>query len=111
VLSDGPRARQAYAKSISYSIDTLVDWMAEHGDDDLVMVMLGDHQPASLVVGQDASRDVPISIIAKDPKTLQRVNSWAWTDGLTPAADAPVWRMDQFRDRFLTAYGPAGDRH
>jgi hypothetical protein len=111
VLSDPPRARQAYAKSISYSIDTLVDWMARYGNDDLVMILLGDHQPASVVVGQNASKDVPISIIAKDPKVLKRVNSWAWPDGLTPAPDAPVWRMDEFRDRFLTAYGPAGDTH
>ncbi len=111
VLSDGPRARQAYAKSVSYSIDTLVDWMARYGDDDLVMILLGDHQPSSVVVGQNASKDVPISIIAKDPTVLTRVNSWKWPDGLTPSPDAPVWRMDEFRDRFLTAYGPAGDPH
>jgi hypothetical protein len=37
---------------------------------------------------------------------LDRVAGWGWTDGLRPAADAPVWRMDAFRDRFLTAFGP-----
>jgi hypothetical protein len=31
-----------------------------------VLVVLGDHQPASIVAGQGASHDVPVSIIAAD---------------------------------------------
>jgi len=50
---------------------------------------------------------VPITIIAHDPAVLSRINSWGWQDGLRPAANAPVWPMDAFRDRFLTAYGPS----
>jgi hypothetical protein len=69
------------------------------------MVFLGDHQPASVVVGQNASKDVPITIVAKDPKVLDRIAGWGWTDGLRPRPGAPVWPMDAFRDRFLTAYG------
>jgi hypothetical protein len=34
------------------------------------------------------------------------VADWGWRDGLRPDAGAPVWPMDTFRDRFLTAYGP-----
>jgi hypothetical protein len=34
-----------------------------------------------------------------------RVADWGWRDGLRPDAGAPVWPMDTFRDRFLTAYG------
>ena len=26
---------------------------------------------------------------------------------MLPGPDAPVWRMDAFRDRFLTAFGPS----
>jgi hypothetical protein len=26
--------------------------------------------------------------------------------GLIPAQNAPVWQMNQFRERFLQAYGP-----
>jgi hypothetical protein len=32
--------------------------------------------------------------------------SYAKQEGLLPGADAPVWPMDAFRDRFLTAFGP-----
>ena len=34
------------------------------------------------------------------------LDAWGWQPGLRPAPDAPVWRMDAFRDRFLSAFGP-----
>ncbi len=74
------------------------------GDDDLVLVFLGDHQPATLITGPGAGRDVPITIVAKDPRLIDRVSSWGWDEGLMPGPKAPVWRMDAFRDKFLTAF-------
>jgi hypothetical protein len=111
VWKDGHKIKEAYATSIAYSVDTLISYVQKYGDDNLVMVFLGDHQPASVVVGQNASKDVPISIVAKDPKVLDQIASWGWTTGLTPAHDAPVWPMNEFRDRFLTAFSPDGAAH
>jgi len=54
-----------------------------------------------------ARREVPISIVARDPAVLDRVADWGWTDGLNPAPQAPVWRVDSVRDRFLTTFGSA----
>ena len=99
------QAKAAYAQSIAYTLDTLTSFVATYGNDDLVLVVLGDHQPAAVVSGPGASHDVPISIIARDAAVLDRVEPWGWSDGLRPAPDAPVWGMDTFRDRFLTAYG------
>ncbi len=96
--------RADYVKSVEYSLSTLISYVRNHGDDDLVLVFLGDHQPAQVVTGADAGRDVPITVIAKDPAVLDRIASWGWDDGLKPGARAPVWRMDAFRDRFLTAF-------
>jgi hypothetical protein len=74
-------------------------------DPNLVVVALGDHQPAAIVSGEDADRVVPISIITKDPAVLDAIAAWGWEPGLQPAAESPVWRMDAFRDRFFTAFG------
>jgi hypothetical protein len=105
VLWKDPAQTQAeYAKSIAYSVQTLTSWATTYGDDNLVMVFFGDHQPIPLVSGQGSSHDVPITIVAKDPKVLDRIASWGWQDGLKPDPQAPVWRMDQFRDKFLTAF-------
>jgi phosphatidylglycerophosphate synthase len=110
IFSRNPdQVRADYRTSISYSLRSLIDYVRRYGDDNLVLVFLGDHQPAPLVVGADASRDVPVTVLARDRAVLDRISAWGWSPGLRPAADAPVWRMDAFRDRFLTTFAtPAG---
>jgi hypothetical protein len=68
------------------------------------MIVLGDHQPLPIVSGQGANHDVPISIIAHDPKVLRQIRGWGWNQGLQPRPSAPVWPMNAFRDRFLSAF-------
>ena len=80
--------------------------METYHDNNLVLVVLGDHQPATIVTGQGASHDVPITIISHDPAVMDRISPWGWQKGMRPSPDAPVWPMDAFRDRFLNAYGP-----
>jgi hypothetical protein len=109
ILTRNPtRVRAAYRASIEYSLDTLISYVETCGDENLVLVFLGDHQPSPIVTGRGASRDVPISIVARDPSVFSRIESWGWQEGLKPDPQAPVWRMDAFRDRFLTAFGAAG---
>ncbi|MFJ1805070.1 MULTISPECIES: CDP-alcohol phosphatidyltransferase [unclassified Streptomyces] len=105
VIADSARSKTEYGRSIQYSVTALTQWLERYGTDDTVLVFLGDHQPISRVSGDNASRDVPISIVAKDPKVLDKIAAWNWTDGLKPAHNAPVWKMSSFRDKFLTAYG------
>ncbi len=100
------RVRAAYGQSIEYSLGSVVSFLEHYADDDTVMVFLGDHQPATIVSGEGADHDVPITIVAKDPAVTGRISSWRWDAGLRPAPDAPVWPMDSFRDRFLRAFGP-----
>ncbi|MEP9361605.1 CDP-alcohol phosphatidyltransferase family protein [Nocardioides sp. CN2-186] len=95
-----------YGQSIEYTMGTLVSWLEQHPDPNLVLVVLGDHQPHSYVSGSSPGHDVPISVIAQDPSVLHRIRSWGWDTGLHPAPDAPVWPMDSFRDRFLATFGP-----
>ncbi|GAA5702646.1 MULTISPECIES: hypothetical protein [Streptomyces] len=106
VWKDPAKVRDEYRKAIQYSVTSLVDYVAKHGNKNTVLVFLGDHQPNRTVTGDKAGRDVPIAIVAHDQGVLDRISDWGWTDGLKPASDAPEWRMDTFRDRFLTAYGP-----
>jgi phosphatidylglycerophosphate synthase len=105
LFGDAERARAAYGHSIEYTMSTIASFVAHYGDDKTVVVLLGDHQPATIVTGQGASHDVPISIIAHDPKVMDQIASWGWQDGLRPSPQAPVWPMSAFRDRFLGAFG------
>jgi phosphatidylglycerophosphate synthase len=101
---DPETVRQLYGQSIRYALQALTSWVAGLHDDDLVVVVLGDHQPATTVSGPDANHQVPISVIASDPGVVSRIASWDWQAGLLPSRTAPVWRMDAFRDRFLGAF-------
>ncbi len=108
LFGDAARARAAYGHSIEYSMRTIFSFVQRYGDDNLVVVVLGDHQPATLVTGHDdPSHDVPISVIAHDPNVMHRIAGWSWQDGVLPSPRAPVWPMAAFRDRFLTAFGPS----
>jgi phosphatidylglycerophosphate synthase len=107
LFADSERARAAYGQSIEYSLNTLFSFVQRYGHDDLVLVVLGDHQPATVVTGHGASHDVPISVIAHDPKVMDRIAGWRWQDGMSPSPRAPVWPMEAFRDRFLGAFGSA----
>ena len=100
----GPAVRTAYRRSLEYSWRSLISWVETYGDDDLVLVVLGDHEAAPLLTGPGAGRDVPITVVARDPAVGRQVEAWGWDAGLTPRPGAPVWRMDAFRDRFLAAF-------
>ena len=105
--SDHDRVRAAYGRSVEYSLNALFSFVQRYGNDDLVLVVLGDHQPSTIVTGlhPELSHDVPISVIAHDPAVLDQIAGWGWEDGLRPSPQAPVWPMNAFRDRFLTAFG------
>ena len=106
VWPDPEQVQTAYGQTIEYSLRTLISYLETYPDKDLVLVVLGDHQPATIVSGSGASRDVPITIIAHDQAVMRRMSHWGWEAGMSPGPDAPTWPMDDFRDRFLTAYGP-----
>jgi phosphatidylglycerophosphate synthase len=96
--------RQFYGRSIQYSLQALTSWVTELNDPNLVLILLGDHQPSSIVSGAGANHEVPISIVARDPSVFRQIASWRWQDGLLPGPSAPLEPMDAFRNQFLGAF-------
>ncbi|MGH2839657.1 MAG: CDP-alcohol phosphatidyltransferase family protein [Gaiellaceae bacterium] len=101
-LSD---VQHGYARSIRYTLRALFSFVERYGRKNLVLVVLGDHQPSRVVTGYRPSHDVPISVIAHDRAVMRRIAGWGWVDGMHPGPRAPVWRMSAFRNRFLSAFG------
>lgn len=104
VINKPELMRALYGQSIEYSLNTLFSFVGSHPDPNLVLIVLGDHQPAAAVSGEGASHDVPISIIAHDNTVLGRISTWGWQDGTLPGQSAPRVPMSAFRDNFLAAY-------
>ena len=94
--------QQGYAESIRYALHALYSFVERYGTNDTVLIVLGDHQPSRVV--QQADHNVPITIVAHDPKVIGRLSGWSWTNGLLPSSTAPVWPMSAFRNRFLNAF-------
>ena len=104
VWSDLQTIRDHYRRSIEYMLQVLVAYLEEYGDENLVLLLLGDHQPAPMVSGDKANRDVPVHLIAKDPAMTKAIDSWHWQPGMLPDRNAPVWRMERLRNRFIAAF-------
>jgi hypothetical protein len=106
VWPDPDRIRTEYGRSIQYSLTALFSYLERYGTKNTVLVFLGDHQPAPIVTGGGASRDVPVTVVAKDPAVLSQISGWGWQEGLKPGPNTPEWPMEAFRDRFLSAFTP-----
>ncbi len=102
--SNPTRVQAAYGESVVYSLNTLTSFVQHYGNKNLVMIVLGDHQPLPIVSGIKSNHDVPISIISHDPSVLKQIGGWGWNAGLQPKPNAPVWPMNAFRNRFLDAF-------
>jgi hypothetical protein len=53
----------AYADSLAYLFEVLAGWLRLRPDLDLVLLVLGDHQPAAAVSGEGATWEVPVHLI------------------------------------------------
>lgn len=102
VWRDPNRVREKFRRAVDYSLRVVGSYALRHAEDPPLLIILGDHEPAPFV-SQVEGFDVPIHIIGT-PAQLQHIASWGWKPGLVPAAEAPVWRMDQFRDQLLNAF-------
>ncbi|MBL0934577.1 MAG: sulfatase [Rhizobiaceae bacterium] len=104
VWRDHDRVRAQFGLSIDYSLRTIASFVERQGRPAPLIVVLGDHQPATFVSGDEENRDVPVHFIG-DRATLESIEGWSFDEGAIPTAQAPVWRMDTFRKRFVEAFG------
>ena len=102
---DTERVRTHYGRAMAYVVRTLAGFVRERLNDDTVLLVVGDHQPAPLITGEDATHQVPVHLIAP-PEVTAATRAWGWSAGAVPAGDAPVWRMDSVRGRLVDAFAP-----
>ena len=98
--ADHDRVRRQYIETIDYTLETLGDYIARFGGD-AVFIVLGDHQPAALVTGPDASRAVPFHVVSRDVSLIEAFRSDGLTMGMTPDGQGPEPSMDSMRDRLI----------
>lgn len=98
----------SYVKALGYAYQTVGGYLRLRAESDLVLVLVGDHQPPALVSGEGASWDVPVHVVASRSSVLDRLRRHQFVDGLTPSSST-VARMDTLLPILLDAFGTGAD--
>src|SRR5439155_7284752 len=77
-----------YVDAMAYDLATVGGYLRLHAGRDLVMIVLGDHQPAALVSGKGASWDVPVHIVTRGAAIADRLEAAGFRRGLNPSHPA-----------------------
>ena len=93
----------SYVSSVEYAFDVLASYLRERAGDNLVVIVLGDHQPAANVSGERAPWDVPVHIITERHDILEALESQGFRDGLTPTRPA-FGKMNELAPGLLAAF-------
>jgi hypothetical protein len=104
VWRDPARILEQYTRSLEHVLGVLESYAQGFVDENTLMIVVGDHQPAPIFAGLDAGRDVPIHVITGNPALLNPFLKWGLEGGILPGAAPVVHRMDEFRDWFLRAF-------
>ena len=106
VWADPERVRRQYIQTIDYSLETLGSYMARFGEE-TVFVILGDHQPAAIITGPNASRAVPIHVVSSDRELIARFEREGFTPGMLPMEQTREWPMNAMRQVLIDLFSGA----
>jgi len=93
-----------YADAIAYDFAVLGGYLRQHAERDLVMILIGDHQPPAAVSGAHATWNVPVHVITSRQSILDRLRAAGFRSGLAPARQA-VSRMHALQPILLNGFG------
>jgi hypothetical protein len=97
---------KSYVGSVEYFFDVLSNYLRQRANDNLVLILLGDHQPAANVSGEGAPWDVPVHIIGKRTDVMEALQARGFRRGLTPMRPA-AGQMNELAPWLLDAFDRA----
>ena len=86
--SDWNAMGRDYAQSMAYALTTVAGYLRKHEGREILLILLGDHQPAANVSGPDASWEVPVHVVASRPELLAGLLGEGFQRGLDPRRPA-----------------------
>lgn len=102
---DAANVRENYARAVDYALAVVTGYAERYLDDGALLIVLGDHQPAPLVTGADASRDVPIHVISADPALIDAFIDAGFAPGTIPRDTPATRRQSDFRPLLHQLFG------
>ncbi len=96
VWKDRAGVQVLYNRSLDYSLQVTTEYAARYADNALIIV-IGDHQPASIIDGWGKTADVPIHIISNDEALLSRLPEASFSNGMVPDSELESVPMQDIR--------------
>ena len=93
----------AYSRSLTYTFDWLTGFLDQDHPRGCVLILLGDHQPASSVSGPEAAWEVPIHIVTDNTAVVQQLLQLGFVRGITPDRQ-PIARLHELTPMLLKAF-------
>ena len=97
----------SYVRAIAYEYASLAGYLREQADD-LVMIVIGDHQPPAAVSGKDAPWRVPVHVIGRRRPVLRGLLERGFRPGLEPRRPS-IGAMHALVPKLLDAFDALDD--
>ncbi len=92
--------RQQYLASIEYELTMLVDFITMQADENDLIVIIGDHQPARVARYADGW-DTPMHIISRDKAFIESFYDYGFVPGLATHTLKPTMQHEGFYSLFM----------
>jgi hypothetical protein len=92
----------SYVRSMEYALATLGGFVGLPRTRDVVLVLIGDHQPPAVVSGEGAPWDVPVHVVSSRGAFLDALVAQGFTRGMHPRRQ-PLMRMHELMPALTSA--------
>jgi hypothetical protein len=98
-----------FLRMVAYTYQWLGAYLRQPEPRETIYLLIGDHQPAANITGEDASWDVPVHIVARDGELLARFVAQGFHPGLAPPRQA-LGPLHVLTEMMLQAFSAPGYR-
>jgi hypothetical protein len=92
----------SYLRSMDYALATLGGFLGLPRTRDVVVVLIGDHQPPAVVSGEGAPWDVPVHVVSSRRAFLDALTVRGFSKGMHPQR-APLMRLHELMPALTSA--------
>jgi hypothetical protein len=97
----------SYLRSMDYVLTALGGFMGLPRSRDVVLILIGDHQPPAVVSGEGAPWDVPVHIVSSRRAFLDALTAKGFSRGMHPRR-APLMRLHELTPALTSAMNGTG---
>jgi hypothetical protein len=101
---DLSNASGGYIRSVAYDFDVLTSYLRDFVDDDSLIVILGDHQPAKQVTDDSESHAVPIHVLCRRKAFVSAFIAKGFAPGMAIDKASRALPMQNFLPEFLRLF-------